>query len=174
MFARWYKLIAACRRSRAFTAILVPAFLLATLPHAACICADGHKEPNCNAAACFAIAHGKEAGVCCGCSCCKPSSDGKPRSCCQSKHRPAGPDQKPISGLAAKTGPCCNPILEAPAPAVGAKASELPAQKSLLSAALPASHFTSALPAHLATRPLDNRHGPPPLDAVIVYLHLTI
>lgn len=174
MFARLYKLIVVCRRSRAFAAILVPAFLLATLPHAACICADGHKEPSCNLSACCAIAQGKGNGVCCGCSCCKPDSDGTPRSCCQSEHRPAEPAKNPASGLNAKTGSCCHPIIEAPAPAAGAKKGELLPQKNLVFEALPTLPYISVLPARSTTRPLDNHHGPPPLDAVIVFRHLTI
>jgi hypothetical protein len=174
MVTRLYKSIAACRRSRAFAAILVPAFLLATLPHAACICADGHKEPSCNAAACTALAHGKDTGVCCGCSCCKPGDDGKLRACCKSKHRPAEPAKAPESGLSAKTGSCCHPIVEAPAPTVNAKKGELPSQKNLVFRALPTLPFISVLLTRSTNSPLDNHHGPPPLDAVIVFLHLTI
>ena len=174
MLSRLYRLIVACRRSRAFAAVLVPAFLLATLPHSACICADGHKEPSCNVSACCAIAQGKGDGVCCGCSCCKQNSDGTRSCCCQSKHAPAGPAKNPVSGLNAKTGSCCHPIVEAPVPAAGAKKSELPSQKNLVLRALPTLPFISVLPAQSTTRPLDNHHGPPPLDAVIVFLHLTI
>ena len=174
MLARLYKLIAVCRRSRAFAAVLVPAFLLATLPHSACICADGHKEPSCNASACCAIAQGKGDGVCCGCSCCKPNSDGTPPSCCQSKHGPTDPAKRPASGLNAKTGSCCHPITEAPVPAAGTKKSELPSQKSLVVRALPTLQFISVLPTRSTAHLPDNHHGPPPLDAVIVFLHLTI
>jgi hypothetical protein len=174
VFFRSYKLIAACRRSKAFAAILVPAFLLGTLPHSACICADGHKEPSCNATACCAMASGKATDGCCGCTCCKPGDDGKPRACCQANHRSKTADQKPASGLAAKTGHCCSPIVEAPAPAAAAKKVEPQAHKHLLTAVLPALQSMSALPVPATTRPLDNHHGPPPLDAVIVYLHLTI
>ncbi len=175
MFGRFYNLIAVCRRSRAFAAILVPAFLLTTLPHWVCICADGHKEPSCDPAACYAIAKGEGDGVCCGCSCCKPNNDRTPHSCCcQSKHRPAEPAQKPASGWNVKTGLCCTPIVEVPAPTAGAKKSELPSQKNLVVGAVPTLPFTSFSPVRSTTRPLDDHHGPPPLDAVIVYLHLTI
>jgi hypothetical protein len=173
MFRRLYNLIAACQRSKAFAAVLVPAFLLATLPHSVCVCADGQKEPNCKAALCLAITQGKGEGTCCGCSCCKPGSDGKPRSCCQSKHRPAEPAKQPLSGLAAKTGSCCNPTVEAPAPAAGAKKSELPSQQDLVRGTLQTLH-ASDLPARSTTRTIDDHHGPPPLDTVIVFLHLTI
>ncbi len=174
MFSHWYKLIAACRRSKAFAALLVPAFLLATLPQSTCICADGHKEPNCNPSACCAIAQGKGDGLCCGCSCRKPGTDGTPQCCCRSKDRPADPVTKPAFGLNAKTGNCCNPFVEAPPPAVGEKTSELASPFKAVFAALPVVHLASVVPASSTIRPLDNHHGPPPLDAVIVFLHLTI
>lgn len=175
MFARWYRLVAACRRSRAFAALLVPAFLLATLPHSVCICGDGHKELSCNSAACCAIAQGRADGICCGCPCCKPNSDGVPRKCCcRAKRGPVNTSKKPASGWSAKTGSCCHPIVQAPAPAVGAKKGELPSQKSLVLNTLPTPQFTSAVPVRSIIRPLDNHHGPRPLDAVIVFQHFTI
>jgi hypothetical protein len=173
MVSSLYKLIAACRRSKAFAAFLVPAFLFGTLPRSACICADGHKELNCDATACFAIAHGKEPDRCSE-ACCQPSDGGKRPTCCQTKLRSDNTGRQPASGLAPQSGCCCNPIVETQAPATTSKNIKLHAHKHLLTTMLPVSQLISALPAAATIRALANLHGPPPLDAVIVYLHLTI
>jgi hypothetical protein len=49
-----------------------------------------------------------------------------------------------------------------------------PTHKDLVSDFLPALQSVSVVPAQSTTGPLDDHHGPPPLDAVIVFLHLTI
>jgi hypothetical protein len=50
----------------------------------------------------------------------------------------------------------------------------LPPKTSEVFAALPTGQFACAVPARFATRSFDDHDGPPPLDAVIVFLHLTI
>src|SRR3954466_10017710 len=101
MFRRIIKL--AAHRERILALVLVPAFFLGTMPRAACICADGHRETSCRAATCRANSG-------CGCSCCKSHQC---RSCCHSK------PSHSADGLSAEAK-CCQPIVEAPSPAVGA------------------------------------------------------
>jgi hypothetical protein len=173
MFSHWYKLVATCRRSRAFSAIVVPAFVWATLPHAACICSDGRKETACDLAVCCRIAAGQDTdGLCCGCSCCQPI-DGQQPSCCLTILR-VEPAKNSDSARIARSTPCCTPVIEAPAPLVRDKIDTSPTHKDLVSDFLPALQSVSVVPAHSTTGPLDDHHGPPPLDAVIVFLHLTI
>jgi hypothetical protein len=50
----------------------------------------------------------------------------------------------------------------------------LPPQTNVMFATLPTLQFTCVMPERSATRLPDNHHSPPPLDAVIVFLHLTI
>lgn len=159
-------------RERLLSLVMLPAFFLGTLPHTACICADGHREPFCRAAAC--TASGSSRTACCGCSCCKDRGSHEGRSCCQGKScQPTNGSSTPASGLAAKTGSCCQPIVEAPAPA--AKTSKVELDKHLVLVATIESF--SSLAAANEVRPALERSSfstPPPLDAVIVFLHLTI
>src|SRR4051794_28727024 len=46
MFRKLFKL-ARASRERAFALVMLPAFLLGTLPQTACICADGHRQASC-------------------------------------------------------------------------------------------------------------------------------
>ncbi len=159
-------------RERFLSLVMLPAFFLATLPHAACICGDGHHEANCNAAACRAIKQGKSSGVSCGCPCCQMQS-GKPYCCCKAKQqRDGSPDRAPAPGLATHTGNCCHPIVESPFPAQGIEKISLPSQFDVVVNELSPT-IVDAGQFRLAQRALDF-HGPPPLDAVVVYLHLTI
>src|SRR5947199_114720 len=117
MFHKFANLVGA-NRQRIFSLLMLPAFFLGTLPHTACICADGHREVSCKAAACRAIADGSKAPRCCGCSCCKDSGSQQIRSCCQHKnHLSSKAPAAPVNGVMAKTGSGCQPIVEAPAPA---------------------------------------------------------
>jgi hypothetical protein len=169
MFRRINKLVHASRE-RLLSLVMLPAFFLATLPHTACICGDGHREGRCNASACCAIKAGKPIGACCGCPCCQSKS--AKSCCCKSKPAASGCEKCPLPGLAAKNGNCCQPIIETPAPAKGVeKVSPISPLDVATGVLLPA--FTDAEPSLLVRRPLDH-HGPPQLDVVIVYLHLTI
>lgn len=174
MLSRLYKLIAGCRRSPAFTALLVPALVLATLPHTACVCADGHQEPICNVWACCAANEAQAKGSPCGCSCCKQEDGETPRACCQSKHRLTKSGQQPPAGVAAKQTHCCQPIAAAPVPVASTKPSDLPAHSSLVSVVPHVLSLAAFVSRQVWAQPPDNHHGPPPLDAVILYLHLTI
>ncbi len=159
---------------RLLSLVMLPAFFLGTLPHTACICADGHREPSCNASACRARAFESSKAACCGCICCKDCGTKHGRSCCQKqaskshKHNSVS-----VNGLVAMTGSCCHPIIEVPAAAIGPNK----AQQSLDQVVAAVGHPLPALASTVAVRPsIDRVHTstPPPLDAVIVYLHLTI
>jgi hypothetical protein len=120
------------------------------------------------------LASGPSSTACCGCSCCKGrgTQGGKSccagKSCCTEKH-----DSAPVDGVGAKNDPCCKPIIEAPAPAATASKIELDSHLSLVATVEPFSSLASVNEA----RPALERNSfstPPPLDAVIVFLHLTI
>lgn len=172
MFRRVRKLVWP-HHERLLALVMLPAFFLATLPHTACICGDGHREAHCNVAACRAINEGNTTGVCCGCACCQTKS-GKPCCCCKAKAKQCRQesDKLPAPGLAAKTGNCCQPIIEAPAPAKGVEKVSISSQLSVVGV-LPLPTISEAQPFRLNRLTLDY-HGPPPRDAVIVFQHLTI
>jgi hypothetical protein len=168
---RLLKRVVRSHRERLLSLVMLPAFLLTTLPNAACICGDGHREAHCNVTACRAVMEGNTTGVSCGCACCQTKS-GEPGGCCKAKQSGNEPRKDFPPGLAAKTGNCCLPIVESPAPAQGIEKISLPFQFDVVvSEVLPT--IVDAGQFHLARRTLDF-HGPPPLDAVVVYLHLTI
>jgi hypothetical protein len=158
-------------RERVLSLVILPAFFLATLPHTACICADGHREAFCRATTCRFLG----ANTCSECSCCKGSGTAcEKRSCCHAKHGQSVPvDVKHTTGLTAKTGSCCNPIVEAPAPAVNSGKSDLGSKPVFIAAIQPLPTLWSV--DHVRPAFERTQHStPPPLDAVIVYLHLTI
>jgi hypothetical protein len=155
-------------RERVFSLALVLVFLLGTLPHTACICADGHREEHCQALACRNLAT-RQAKMQ-KCSCCRDKVGGATEpSCCLAKESQVEFDVDLIRAA----GSCCNPIVEAPSPmAVSSKVNS--ASKALVFATIePPSLFDLAEHVPPATG-WNNRSTPPPLDAVIVYLHLTI
>ena len=159
-------------RERLLALVMLPAFFLATLPHSSCICGDGHRESNCNAAVCLAIKQGKSTGVSCGCACCQTNGG---KSCCRKAKAKQGrqeSDQLPAPGLAAQSGNCCQPIIEAPTPAKGVEKVSIISQLSVVGL-LPLPTNFEARPFRLNRLALDY-HGPPPRDAVIVFQHLTI
>ena len=170
MFRRLRKLVRS-HREKLLSLVILPAFFLATLPHGACICGDGHREAFCNLSICHAIYQGKATGVCCGCSCCKNKCD-EQRSCCHSKHRPAEPVKSPVSGIGANTGTCCHPIIETPAPALELARLVLNSHWNVPIAS-PTIALADATESH-GTRFVFDYHGPPPRDAVIVFQRLTI
>jgi|SRR5262245_24155592 len=143
---------------------LLPVFLLGTIPNTACICADGHREEHCRA-----LIRGNAAAKSSsksGCCCCKPQNDAP--SCCQAAdHQPQTP-----AGLIA-SGSCCHPIIESPAPLAASAKDHAPAKSTLVATLATIDSFWAAD----ATHPTPSwRHlsTPPPIDVVIVYLHLTI
>ena len=161
-------------RERLLALVMLPAFFLASLPHTACICADGHREQFCRAGACHARSSGSNATACCGCSCCQVRDSAQGRSCCrQNAHNSSGNTPVPGHGLNAKTGPCCKPFVEAPAPAIKSNKVEQLSAKAIVAAVEPLN-----LPFYIASdRPsveLYHSSTPPPLDAVIVFQRLTI
>jgi hypothetical protein len=173
MFRRIRKLVWP-NRERLLSLVMLPVFFLATLPHTACICADGHREASCKAWACRAGASESSKAASRGRGCCTDCGAKKGRSCCPKKAgESAKHDSLPVSGLVLSTGSCCHPIIEAPAAAIApSKAKQ--ASDQLIAAVV---HPLPALASTVAVRPsFDRVHSstPPPLDAVILYLHLTI
>lgn len=144
---------------------LLPAFLYGTLPHTACICADGHREEHCRALA--GQRCDKTSATSAPCTCCKARQTHNARNCCQ-----ANEEGLPRTGLIA-SGACCHPIVEAPAPVVPTAKADL-ASKSTLVAAVATVPEPLSADSYRPLRHSDHLSTPPPLDVVIVYLHLTI
>jgi hypothetical protein len=142
---------------------LLPAFLYGTLPHTACICADGHREEHCRALSRHTSAPQSAAKS--ECSCCK-AREGAP-SCCQ-----AGEHQSSACHLLTTAGTCCQPIVESPAPLVPSAKVQSPEKSALLATVAPIPEYWSA--DSFCTPHWRHLSTPPPLDVVIVYLHLTI
>lgn len=156
-------------RERLLSLVVLPAFFLASLPHSACICGDGHREPFCTPGHCRACntSSGDH-------SCCKGQSSQQEQGCCGTKHdeeSPAGDTSNPT--VTAKTGCCCTGVVEIPAPATVAKKSEFAGHGVIVAIAQRSSAFVSASELWPSFEQI-NHSTPPPLDAVIVYLHLTI
>ena len=161
-------------RERLLSLVMLPAFFFASLPHSTCICGDGHREPFCtpgNCRACLSRA-GSAAGG--GHSCCKGHASEQGRTCCGSKcHKKTAGSDTSIPSVTAEHGCCCKGVVETPAPATIGKKSEFAAPATLVSS-------IESSPAYLSTSELwpsfeqFNDSTPPPVDAVIVYLHLTI
>lgn len=161
-------------RERLLALVMLPAFFLASLPHTACICADGHREPFCQASACHARNSGSSATACCGCSCCQVRGAAQPRSCClQKSSEPTGNKAAPAHGLRAKTGPCCQPFVAAPAPAIKSSKAEQPSREAFVATA-ELLHLPLYIPMGCPAIELLHSSAPPPLDAVIVFQRLTI
>jgi len=173
MFRRITRLIRAYRES-IVSLVLLPAFFLGTMPHTACICADGHREEFCKAALCRAINNGSITSNCCGCSCCKNSGAQQQRSCCRAKNcESKSRSQAPANGVAAKTGSCCHPFVEAPAPATNASNADLSSHLTLVST-IDLPQTSVGVDELQPTLDRSSFCTPPPLDTVIVFLHLTI
>lgn len=161
------------QRERVLSLVVLPAFILASLPQSACICAGGHRELHCNPAACRAISHGPLTGIACGCSCCPSQSKSYPRSCCQAKDAPHQPAHGPLGGISATTSGCCQPIIAAAPNALPVEKHALAAESDLAAGLAAPLAVIDEAPFQLAG--IDRaRHGPPPRDAVILFLHLTI
>jgi hypothetical protein len=75
--------------------------------------------------------------------------------------------------MTAKNGSCCRPFIEAPAPVAAAGKTDLGSQLVLSTATPPVVTYLFAEEVQ-PTLDRSSFSTPPPLDAVIVYLHLTI
>ncbi len=161
-------------RERLVALVMLPAFFLASLPHAACICADGQREEFCKAVACRFVKRSTSNNACRGCSCCQTQSNSGNHACCK-KQNSQSSESSPcrLTGLGATSNSCCHPIVETPVPATvtGHVKAELP--QRLVA-------FVEFAPPVLVSgkiRPefnLFDTAGPPPLDTVIVLKRLTI
>ena len=159
---------------RILALVLVPAFILGTLPQTACICADGHRKPFCKAAGSGLLPGGSSTNACTGCSCCQGRGTHVVRSCCRAVHgQPVSSVPGPMSGVAAIPGSCCHLLVEAPVPATTAAKVSGAAQHDWMVAV----QLSQPLITVGKIRPafeLSDVTGPPPLDAVIVFQRLTI
>lgn len=174
MLFRGAKMLTRTYREKILSLVMLPAFFLATLPHTACICADGHREPSCQAAVCRSLAKGSSMTACCGCTCCSHRGSNEPRSCCQAKQKQqSSSDHHPISGSAVAAKGCCKPFVESPAPAAVAAKGKLVSELTLAAVALTPTTMLSASELW-PTFERPQQAMPPPLDAVIVFQHLTI
>jgi len=151
-------------RERVLSLVMLPAFLLNTIPQTVCICADGHRELFCPAVTSGAS---ECKATCCNCSCCPNSKSSEQKSCCRGGHHSTAD-----SGWTSLKRQCCRLVSEAPAPLVKANQDSLPTSHDLVAIASP----DVLIPAtsHYAARSLLLGNRPPPLDLPIVYLHLTI
>ena len=159
-------------RERLLSLALVPAFLLGTLPHAACICSDGHRQENCPALACRSLSQETGATASSDC-CCQVKSAHQARSCCAvKKHDAARVGSSVPAGTIAKGSTCCQRIVEAPAPASAVKHDQIAKRIAfdlVADVALPAIFSPQSRPALV-------RFDAPntPLDLVIILQRLTI
>jgi len=155
------------QRQRLLAAVLLPAFLLGTLPQTACICADGHREVFCPAtrqpARFQAIAKDRSSRSCC------QNKEHQARTCCRGK---SGKSCDAQDGFAAKTSSCCHPVIEQAPPAVAAKKSLDADQHALVASVAWPSSLISALDLWPAI--LSPLQSPPPQDALIIFSRLTI
>jgi hypothetical protein len=159
-------------RERILSLVLLPAFVLGTLPHPACICADGHREPICQASLHSAANRGILATACCGCSACKQRSSNQVRNCCRGQEQATNPpEHKP--GLAARDCGCCHPYLESGAPAVAASKVTIRSWSELSAVVNPATPPLPVRTTRLTFRRI-SWSGPPPVDAAVVFQRLTI
>src|SRR5436305_8904639 len=93
---------AMAHRERLVSLVLLPAFFLGTMPHIACICADGHREDFCKATLCVAVSSGSSNSASCGCSCCKSHGNQQLPSCCRAKtSQPTSGSKSPVNGVTA-------------------------------------------------------------------------
>ena len=134
-------------REKILALVMLPVFLVGTLPQATCICADGHREASCPKL--------------------KGGSEKRVRSCCAAKSRAAE------NGIGSKTHSCCRMVIAAPpATAVVKESREADASPQMVSSDCVLSHV-----ADLSFRPASSRDWhcqPPPRDAVILFSRLTI
>ena len=148
--------------------ILIPAFLCGTLPHTACICADGHREEQCRAISRpAALPDGNSAGKC---NCCS-SRTITSAAASDCRHSTATESESSSALIAGKS--CCQPIVEGPASAIPAAKGDASLQLKCLAVSIIADNAPPAATVSFS-QPTSHPSGPPPLDAVIVYLHLTI
>jgi len=173
MFRQLTKQVRASRE-KIISLLLVPSILLGTMSHTVCICADGHREEFCQAVLRGPPGKASSNAVHGGCSCCKDPDSHSVPSCCKGKASHAsGGSTAPAEGASAKNGSCCHPSVEAPAPASGSGKADVGWQLTQVA--------TIDLPPVLLSadefQPTLDRSSfatPPPIDAVIVFLHLTI
>jgi hypothetical protein len=153
-------------------AVLLPAFLLGTLPHTVCLCSDGQREEFCPTATCRFSGRAPVAKPHLEC-CCQQEPGQSRRSCCvSSEHRGAGNPSNSCAAALQSGARCCQRIVEAPAPANPLKQREDVSQVGLALAADVAPPMTLALHPHsgLACAAAAD----PPIDLVIVLRRLII
>jgi hypothetical protein len=171
MLGKLTRVTRACRKRLAALALAALVFL-GTLPHSACLCASDPRNAFCRSAT-----SGREIA----------RENPAPRACCLARRarrlqaRPeAGGQVQQLAGygqprVTAPSGACCGKVWEPALPATAAEATKATKGGDWL----PLTSFKSGVAVAPADRFGSNsgyslRATPPPLDAVIVYLHLTI
>jgi hypothetical protein len=161
-------------RERFLSLVLLPAFFLGTIAHTECICGDGHREQFCTPGNCRQCLSRSSAANVSDHSCCKAHASHEKRSCCRIKPcKQPQADGAVNTSLAANNGCCCKAVIEVPAPVTVGKKSDLTGYSAVVAA-------IESVPDYVTANELWPsfdwiRHSTlPPVDAVIIYLHLTI
>ena len=152
---------------RLLTFAMLPAFFIASLPHWACICADGHRTSACpmlrTPTAAFSVA--KQSS---GKSCCQKRIAQEARACCASGTRLSGGHGTTAIKTASS---CCRVVVELPAAATSVKQADA---KNLAASAI-AEPFVQLFGIGVSQAAFAiSFQSPPPIDAVILYSRLTI
>lgn len=172
MIGKWLNR-AVCRHHQVMvTMAMVPLVILNALPvSAGCICADGHLEPVCHAARCFA---GKGD---CGCPCCARRGNLGRTNCCKKTadcRSHLVDDQLPEDGRHSVRGNgCCTPIVHHAVPIVITlpQVVDSDQMRAVLWARIDVPH--SVAPATILHR-IEFDTGPPPEDFVVTLQRFVI
>jgi hypothetical protein len=159
---------------RLVSLVLLPAFLLGTLPQIACICSAAEGQAAGGQPACPTKPRGERETRCSalatGDNCCQPSATPVEPSCCQPKQ---AANQLSSPEPLARCGGCCHQVIAPPAPAQTQKKSGAlkPQAVDFVIVELP---WPSVLADAQGRFTLGVEHAPPPLDLVVVLRRLTI
>lgn len=151
-------------RERLVSLVALPAFILATLPQAACVCeGPGGKQ--------VATEPPASAGVICQCECCSRTS-GKQQVCCRAKTEAVEDDGQAPLGLTQLPGKCSQKLTVVPAPSKGHESDHSQLRLTLAPQHLPPLTASQTGPANHSGHER-GLHDPPP-DVVILLARLTI
>lgn len=161
------------RRAMAFgerlvALVMLPAFLLGTLPQTVCICAAG-EGPSACPTNCCGERDARCAPVASGGHCCSPKAGSAEPSCC----RPQQLAENAAHDSEQTCGACCHQILAPPSPAIGGNESSTKSGQAwgLVIDVWPLP-FTPAAAQKFSAR--NSASVLPPLDLVILLRRLTI
>ena len=156
-----------CRRAVAMA--IIPLAILNGAPFAqGCICADGHYEPICRAAAC------RVGQSDCGRQCCAKQTHYAGHSCCTGPHAHHAAPTKPAIGQTFGN-PCCTPVVHQAMPTVVAAPQVAPGDgiTALNTTAVEPPYVLAVELMHVTHR-AELGTGPPPGDLVVSLQRLVI